>query len=388
MASKDKPYRVYRGGRVKGPVGQTIPRERDRGRSDGDGYRGSYAAPKKKRRWGRRVALLVGLLVVLAVVWLVLGYLAFRNGVQEANQRLDRRAERALAVQDGSLLTSPGNLLVLGVDVGPQKGRGGPGRSDSIMLIRTDPDEHRLAYLSIPRDLRVDVPGHGPDKINAAYAIGGPALAIDTVERLTGLDVHHVAVVDFASFPAVVDAIGGITVNIRKPILSNNFDCPRKTREQCLRWKGWRFGRGERKLNGWRALVYARIRYNRLDPNESDITRAARQQQVVQALADEVTSFRTFARMPFIGDDLVKPLATDLSAGELLQIGWVKFRAAEDKTVRCRLGGEPADVGGASVLQSSEDNALAVAMFTGESAPQRPPKGQPFAPGCFVGRAP
>ncbi len=87
------------------------------------------------------------------------------------------------------------------------------------------------------------------------------------------------------------------------------------------------------------------------------------------------------------GLELVQPLATDLSAGEILALGWVKFRAADDKTLRCRLGGDPAFIGGAWVLQSSEDNALVIAMITGKSAPQRPPKGQLFEPGCFVGRA-
>ena len=92
-----------------------------------------------------------------------------------------------------------------------------------------------------------------------------------------------------------------------------------------------------------------------------------------------------FLRMPLIGDDVVKPLATDLSTGELLQLAWVRRRAAGDKTLRCRLGGTPTMAGGAAVLQSSEDNPLVVSMFEGESAPQRPPRGQLFSPGCFVG---
>ncbi len=91
--------------------------------------------------------------------------------------------------------------------------------------------------------------------------------------------------------------------------------------------------------------------------------------------------------MPFIGDDVITPLATDLSTNELLQVMWVRKRAADDKTLRCRLGGDPETIDGASVIVSSEDNASVILQITGQSAPQRPPKGRPYAPGCFVGRA-
>jgi LCP family protein required for cell wall assembly len=258
-----------------------------------------------------------------------------------------------------------------------------------MILIRTDPDEHRISYLSIPRDLRVEIPGQGYDKINAAYAIGGTALAVRTVENIIGQPVNHVAVVDFGSFPEVVDALGGITVDVPKPIRSNRFDCPYKSRAECERWQGWRFAKGEQTMDGRRALVYARIRENQLDPSESDLTRAARQQQVIQAISDEVVSPLGFLRLPFVGSDLVTPLATDLTASELLQLGWVKFRASDDQTLRCRLGGEPTtiDEGGSEVfyLIGDEENIEVVSMVLGQSAPQPPPPGQPFAAGCRVG---
>ena len=379
MAGKDKPYKVYRGGRVKGPI--RPPVDRVDAREDGD------AAPPRpaRRRLRRVIALLLLGLVLLAVVWALLGYLAVRRGVEEANDRLDNKAKRALAPPPGSLLSYPTNTLVLGADVGTKApGRQGPGRSDSVMLVRTDPDEDRIAYLSVPRDLRVEIPGHGADKINAAFAVGGPALAIETVERLTALEINHVVVVDFASFEDVVDAVGGITIHNPKPILSNRFDCPYRA-ARCAEWDGWRFKKGEIELDGRRALIYSRIRKNQLDPNESDITRGERQQRVIQALGDKIVSPSGFVRMPFIGDDIVKPLATDLSTGELLQLAWVRRRAAGEKTLRCRLGGTPVNIGGASVLQSAEDNADVVGMFLGRSAPQRPARGQPFDGGCFVG---
>ena len=80
-------------------------------------------------------------------------------------------------------------------------------------------------------------------------------------------------------------------------------------------------------MDGRRALIYSRIRENRLDPSENDLTRGDRQQSVVDAMTDKLVGFGTFLRLPFIGSDLAKPLTTDLSAGQLAQLGWVRFRA-------------------------------------------------------------
>jgi LCP family protein required for cell wall assembly len=387
VASKDKPYRVYKGGRAKGPIRHEALEPED-GRADGDAY--TYKGPKPKRkprRWRRIVlGILIGL-IVISLVWALLGYLAFRSGVKKANKRLDPLAARALAPQDGLMLSNPSNTLVLGIDVGSKSRQRTQGRSDSMVLVRTDPDHHRIALLSIPRDLRVDIPRHGQEKINAAYAFGGPTLAIKTVERVTGLPVNHVVVVDFSTFGKVVDALGGITVNVPHPILSNKFECPRATKAACARWPGWRFRKGEQEMDGRAALIYSRIRENQLNPSESDFTRGERQQAVIQAIADKVASFGTFIKAPFIADDLVSPLATDLSAAQIVQLGWVKRRTPSSGWLRCRLGGTISDIGGVSYVIGSEENISVIAMITGKSAPQPPPPGSGlYGPGCRVGK--
>ena len=124
----------------------------------------------------RTRALLLG---VLLIVWSVLGYLSFRSGVDEANSRLPKTAKANLAPQDGTLISKSSLILLLGTDGGKLADAR---RSDSILLLRTDPSRHRLAYLSIPRDLRVEIPGYGTNKINAAYQLGGPALTLKTVQ--------------------------------------------------------------------------------------------------------------------------------------------------------------------------------------------------------------
>jgi LCP family protein required for cell wall assembly len=387
VAGKDKPYRVYKGGRAKGPIRHEPPKK-EAGRRDGDGY--TYKGPKparKPRRWRRRMLWALIGVILLFLVWAVLGYLAFRSGIKDANKRLDPLAARALTPQKGLLLSNASNILVLGADAGSKSRQGTQGRSDTIILIRTDPDNHKIALLSIPRDLRVEIPRHGTQKINAAYAFGGPTLAVKTVERVTGLRMNHVVVVDFSTFGEVVDALGGVTINVPRPILSNKFECPRRTQAQCARWPGWRFRKGPQTMDGHRALIYSRIRENKLDPSESDFTRGERQQAVIQAMADKTTSFSTFLKAPFIGDDLVRPLATDLSAGQILQLGWVKRRTPSSGWLRCRLGGTIANIGGASYVIGSEENVSVIAMVTGKSAPQPPlPGSGPFGPGCLVGK--
>jgi polyisoprenyl-teichoic acid--peptidoglycan teichoic acid transferase len=373
MAEGEKPYRRYRGGRVKGRV----PLERGKrpvtqpGRAPGE--------PRTRRRWGRWVALTLLGLVLFLVVWGVLGYLSFASGVEKANERLPARAENRLA-KSGSLLSDPATILVIGTDGGRAPGRMDARRSDSLLLLRTEPSRHRLSYLSIPRDLRVDIPGYGSAKINAANQVGGPALTIATVRTLTGLAIDHVVVVDFDGFRELIDALGGIDIDVPRKIQSNKFDCPYKP-ARCRSWEGWRFEKGEQHMDGRRALVYSRIRTNQLNAADNDVTRVGRQQAVADAVGDKIASIGTFFRLPFIGDSLAAPLVTDLSAWELSQLGWVRFRADSGRSLHCRLGGEPS-FDGESVLLGSEDNVEVISMFLRRSAPLAPPKGALYAPGC------
>ena len=96
---------------------------------------------------------------------------------------------------------------------------------------------------------------------------------------------------------------------------------------------------------------------------------------MLQAVASKLASVGTAFRLPFIGGDLLKPLATDLSAGQFLQLGWVKFRAPSGRVLHCRLGGSASSIGGQSVIVSTEENFAVVRMVTGDSAAQPPPPG-------------
>jgi LCP family protein required for cell wall assembly len=389
MAGEDKPYRVYKTGRGKGK----LPGFGDGGKRppSPDRPAGAPRPPRTAKSTRRRVLQAIGILVCLFVAWLaawtLAGYFSFRDGVDAANARLPKAARMALTHQSGALFDSSTTILLLGTDHSSAADRATAHRSDSIMLMRTDPGHDRIYYLSIPRDLYVPIPGHGEDRVNAAYEFGGPVLTIKTLEALTGVKVNHIAIVDFNQFKKVIDEIGGVTINVPKPILSNKFDCPFPA-AKCATWKGWRFAKGPQHMNGERALIYSRIRENQLDPGENDLSRTARQQQVIQAVSSKIAGVGTYLDMPFIGGDLMRPLATDLSPGDFIQLGWVRFRAGSGGSVHCRLGGDPEYVGANAVLKSSEDNRAVISQFLGASAPQPPPPGSgPFAPGCVIGNA-
>ena len=390
-APGEKPYKVYRGGRTKGKVplagdrrdGRS-KRQRESSRAEG-GDSGRQVVRRQRRSWTWRrwVPLVVGVVVLVLVLWGVAGYFSVRSGVSAANRRLPEGTTSALKPQNGLLLSNASNILLLGTDHSDngQPGRSSDRHSDSMMLLRTDPTRHRLIFLSIPRDLRVSIPGYGDSKINAAMQIGGPKLAISTVSGFTGLPINHVVMVDFGAFKTLIDGIGGIDINVPEPILSNRFDCPYKSQQRCDAWPGWRFHKGVQHMNGERALIYSRIRENRLNPGDSDITRALRQQQVMQQTLTKLAGPSMFFRLPFSGSKLLSPIATDLSTWQFAQLGWVKFRAGT--TLHCRLGGNDY---GDGYITGTQENISVVQMVLGNSAPQPPPPGSgPYGPGCVTG---
>lgn len=370
---------------MKGRV-PTLPKpERAAPRTDRKPLRfkgpGPKVRPEKgKPNWRRRILIGVVVFFVLLLVWGVTSYLALRSGAKAANERLPGSAKAALVPQSGLILSHPSVILLIGTDHSSRiRTRTGFRRADSIMLLRTDPGKGRLSYLSIPRDLRVNVPGHGFDKINVAFQLGGPSLAINTVRSFTDIEVNHVVIVDFDAFTKVIDEVGGVEIDVPGPILSNKFDCPYATQARCDRWQGWRFAKGKQQMDGRRARVYSRIRENKLNPGETDVTRTERQQAVIQALLAKLTSAGVFVKLPFIGDDVMSPLTTDLTAGQLIQLALVKKRTGNER--HCRLGGTPTGFGG-GYIQPDEEARRTVAAFVGRSAPQPPLPGSAFGSGC------
>src|SRR3954469_18475849 len=215
----DEPeYTVYRS--RKGPFSRF---KRDEPGGLDDLRRERRPAPGRTRTpfsWGRVVKWV--LLAVLA--WIAFSFVVFLVSAQLAEHSSDQ-AEAALT-KSGSLLTGS-TILVLGSDARPpdskEPGAGGRARSDSIILMHVGFGSVRK--ISILRDSQANIPGHGVQKINAAYALGGAGLAAQTVEQFmgNGLKINHVVEVNFENFPKLIDSLGGVTVHLRRCIHSNRF---------------------------------------------------------------------------------------------------------------------------------------------------------------------
>jgi LCP family protein required for cell wall assembly len=285
-----------------------------RGR-DGAGPVGGWARARRVLKW----------VAIAVVAWVLLSLVLFVISAQIEQGNLPDSATSALT-SGGNMLTSTDTVLILGTDQRPRTGPGSkePGsnyndagsNSDTIMLWRIGGGTSRR--LSIPRDTVADIPGHGLGKINAGYAIGGPALAIKTVEQFTGVKINHLIVVNLAAFPQFIDAIGG--VDVRTGRVCSDISGGKQNGGFSLY-----LSPGTHHLNGLQALVYARTRENKCNAADNDITRVQHQQQILNAIKAKLLSPSAFFRLPLASWDAPKVLRTDMGGFTLLSL----FAASE-----------------------------------------------------------
>ncbi len=368
--SSEKPYRVYRQPkRVKGDG--TIPWG---DHPSGDGGRGPRNAgvPRRVFRFLRRATFVA---IVLVAVWATVAFLSFRSAVNGRNDAVPADVRAALAPADGPAIAASHVTLLVGSDTSDHRRKLGyekHGRADTLLLMRVDVPSRTVSMLSIPRDLYVDIPNYGAEKINAAFANGGLPLAIRTVRNVTGIDVNHVAQIDFDGFKEVIDALGGIEIDNPHVVESGTCD-------DCnFDGRHWRFRAGTQTLNGRDALAYARIRKvsdATIAANElegSDLGRARRQQRVIDAMVHEIVSKDSMLHPRDVPQAVVQPLLTDISAAQMLVFGFGRWWAKPDNSLRCRLGGDSDYRDGEDVLIPDEENRAVVRMFLGKQAPVAP----------------
>ena len=226
----------------------------------------------------------------------------------------DRTVAKFHHVNTGRELTpvlsgNPQTILVVGSDrrYGDKKKRI-KSRSDTIMLVRIDPGRG-VALLSIPRDLKVQIPGYGTDKINVAYALGGPKLTIKVVRQLTGLAINHYVDVDFRGFRQAVDTIGCVHVDVDRRYFNDNSGLPFGERYATINSKP-----GYQKMCGRRALDYVRYRHT-----DSDIVRAARQQDFLRQARQQLSTGRLVRKNQELIDIFARNTASDISSAGALR---------------------------------------------------------------------
>jgi LCP family protein required for cell wall assembly len=199
----------------------------------------------------------------------------------------------------------PLNVLVLGVDTRPDSQEMGS-RTDTIMLVQVVPKSGDVKLLSVPRDLLVEVEPGERDKINAAYNFGGVEKTIDALENYTGVPVDHYAVVDFEGFERIIDAMGGVRVDV------GDGQFPER----------WRMGQDVQRLNGHKALIYARYR----GTPGADLDRMQRQRELVGALRSEALRWHTVKTLPQIMSVMDENVQTDLDLDGAVTLGQVLIR--------------------------------------------------------------
>lgn len=195
------------------------------------------------------------------------------------------------------------NIVVLGVDERPSEED--TGRSDTLFVVMLDSDNNNVSLLSVPRDTRVKIPGYGWDKINHAFAFGGHKLTQQTTEELLGIRINNYVMIDFKGFKGLVDAIGGVDIEVEKPM--SYYD----------EWDGFTIdlAPGMQHMDGDKAIQYVRYR-----DEEGDIGRIRRQQKFLKAVYSKVTSVEIIPKLPALVEQANKMVDTDLSIGDMMDL--------------------------------------------------------------------
>lgn len=339
--------------------------------------------PGRRGGW-RRFAKWAGL---AALGWILLSFLAFAVSAQLQAFKLSGDAKSTLH-GNPFLLASAQTILVIGTDARPpdtkepgaapseecfeQQANGdvphgecsvGEFRADTLMLIRAGGGAFRK--LSIPRDVYTEIPGQATQKINAAYAFGGAGLQIETVEQFLGIEIDHVAIINFTGFEDLIDSVGGIVV-----------DVPTKICADISGGAGGgqggvtiRLGKGENTLDGERALAYTRIRKPSECPGPGasaftlgydDFDRARAQQQVISGIKDRLTDpLRlpyNFVRGPVIGWNAPKAFVSDMGFFTMPQMVLAAGIGGDAPTeVLCGEGGAQCGLGPGASIEVPED---------------------------------
>jgi len=265
---------------------------------------------------------------------------------------LDKPIEQA--VDDGLLRAhDKSTIMIMGVDSREDD----VGRSDTLMIATLDPKKDQAALLSVPRDTRVKIKGHGFDKINAAYAYGGERLTQDTVENFLGVDMDHYIIINTHAFQKIIDALGGIDIDVEKRMYYTDPWDDDGGLVIDLR-------PGMQHMDGKTAVTYVRFR-----DEEGDIGRIKRQQKFVKACMDKMTSPAVIPNLPSVIRAVLDSVKTDLSFRQLLEFAGTLKEAQKNGLKTDMVPGKPLYIDGISYwipdvkdLRTTLANTLGITM--------------------------
>ena len=244
---------------------------------------------------------------------------------------LDKPLETA--AEEGMLTAKDkSTIMIMGVDE-----RGDDvGRSDTLMIATLDPKKDQAALLSVPRDTRVKIKGHGYDKINAAYAYGGHNLTKGTVESFLGVPMDHYVIINIQAFQRIIDAIGGIDIDVEKRMY---YEDPWDDDGGLV----INLQPGMQHMDGKTAITYVRFR-----DEEGDIGRIGRQQKFMKAVMEKITSPAIITKLPSVIKEVMSSVKTDLSFRQLLEFAGTLKEAQKNGLKTDMVPGRPLYIEGIS----------------------------------------
>jgi LCP family protein required for cell wall assembly len=263
------------------------------------------------------------LFVLLVTILVAVGALAggFWLYISESVSAVRAHTPEAIAAQEALDVPLPGQptvAMVIGYDKRPDEAQGTASRSDTIMLIRIDPDREAVSMLSFPRDLQVEIPGcEGQPafvgRINEAFTACDRKGSLETVKQLTGIPINYMITVNFEAFQEIVDDVGGLYVDVDRRYFNDNSGLGYgQTYDKINLYPGYQ------RLNGRRALDYARYRHT-----DSDLYRNARQQAIVKAFKQQISSFSSVSKIPAIVRSITENVEVGVGGGKKLDIDTV-----------------------------------------------------------------
>lgn len=280
--------------------------------------------------------------ILLIVIFTLLGgaYAYFNHFVwgkfyDNEHAVLDKKQEelnRAIEEAKGYGAGRPFVFLAAGIDTNDVNS----GRSDSLMVVFVDTKDKKINLLSLPRDLRVDIPGRGTDKINAAYAYGGISLAKETVSTYLDVPIDNYMVINFRGFKELIDTIGGLDIDVEKDMRFHD-----RISNQWVSFK-----KGPQTLNGAEALNYSRFRKDA----EGDYGRMRRQQQVISEIISQTADFDNVMKTNEIIKVLGKNMKTDVKFNNATKLA-VLFAGSTKANIKdIEIKSYPAMMGGVSYV--------------------------------------
>ncbi|MGM9540756.1 LCP family protein [Anaerovibrio sp.] len=281
---------------------------------------------RRERQKKKKTSWLPAVLLFFAFVTAAVAGALFASSSLFDEKPVEKKTELMMATGDKTV------IMLMGVD----EREGDVGRSDTLMIATLDPKKKKAAILSIPRDTRVKIPGHGFDKINAAYAYGGHKLTKSTVENLLGVEMEHYVLINVNAFTKIIDAIGGVDINVEKRMY---YEDPWDDNGGLV----INLYPGQQHMDGKTAITYVRYR-----DEEGDIGRIARQQKFMQAVMDRLTSPTIIPKIPAIISEVVDCIDTDLSVKQMIEL-MAAMKDAQSRGLQTEmLPGRPMYIGGIS----------------------------------------